>query len=265
MPQTLIRREKDPMKKHSNPMPLESGPTLFPRRQFLVLGSAAVAAAAATSLSADIVRSVLVTEDSAPRLSVGFTDAKFDDFAQPSFAQRLAPASSLRSGDASLENGVRLKIHGLVRPAAARDRQASMAMDAMYRVAGQEQAVPFMAWSYSRTKTRATGSSSKPFVVPVGAKQPLSLTVSSDVKAATGDATLRGTVSLALGNGRRENKLRTGLYFVAFCPAGTKAPDWASIHAVASEGEALPLLKVATLTGMQPVSFDYIIVATDQA
>ena len=254
------------MKKHSNPMPLETGPTLFPRRQFLVLGSAAVAAAAATSLSADIVRSVLVTEDTAPRLTVGFTDAKFDDFAKPSFAQRLAPASALRSGDASLESGVRLKIHGLVRPEAARDRQASMAMDAMYRVAGQEQAVPFMAWSYSRTKTRATGSSSKPFVVPVGAKQPLSLMVStSDVKAATGDATLRGTVSLALGNGRRENKLRAGLYFVALCPAGTKAPDWASIHAVSSEGEALPQLKVATLTGMQPVPFDYIIVATDRA
>jgi hypothetical protein len=254
------------MKKHLNPMPLESGPTLFPRRQFLVLGSAAVAAAAATSLSADLVRNVLVVEDTAPRLSVGFSDAKFDDFAKPSFAQRLLPASTLRSGDGLLENGVRLKIHGLVRPESVRDQQASLAMDAMYRVAGQEQAVPFMAWSYSRKQSQTTGSSSKSFVVPVGLRQPLSLAISSsDVNAATGKATLRGTVSLALGNGRRENKLRTGLYFVAFCPAGTKAPDWASIHAVASEEGALPLLKVATLTGLQPVSFDYIVVATDRA
>ncbi|HYI11942.1 MAG TPA: hypothetical protein VEK57_23000 [Thermoanaerobaculia bacterium] len=254
------------MKKHLSPTLSESGAALLARRQFLVLGSAAVAAAAATSLSADIVRSALVIEDAAPRLSVGFTDATLADFASTEFSPWLTAAAKLRSGDSSLRNGVLLKIHGLVRPESASGQQAKLAVDAMYRVAGHEQDVPFMAWSYTHRQRNTTASSSKPFVVPVGAKQPLSLAVSSSgVNAATGDAMLRGTVSLALGNGRRENKLRTGLYFVAVCPAGTKTPDWASIQAVASEDGKLPRLKVATLMGLQLVPFDYIVVSTDRA
>jgi hypothetical protein len=254
------------MKKDLCSSPSETSATLLPRREFLVLGSAAVAAAAATSLSADLVRSALVIEDTAPRLSVGFADAKLDDFAKPSFARRLSAASKLRSGDSSLDNGVRVNIHGLVRPEAASDREVKMAIDVMYRVAGHDQDVPFMAWSHARMQRHTAVSSFNPFVVPVGAKHPLSLAVSSSaVTAATANATLRGTVNLGLGNGRRENKLRAGLYFIVLSPAGTRPPDWDSIHAVAPEDGTLPILKVATLTGLQPVSFDYIVMATDRA
>jgi hypothetical protein len=254
------------MKKHLSPKTLdETGPTLLPRRQFLVLGSAAVGAAAVTSLSSDIVRSVLAIDDPAPRLSVGFAEVKFEDFAQPSFVQRMASASAPRSGDASLENGVRLKIHGLVRPEAAKGQQASMALDAMYRVAGQGEAVPFMAWSYSSNPSLIPNRASNSFVMPVSAKQPLSLAFStSATNAIDSKAKLNGTIDLTLGNGRRQNKLRTGVYFVAVCPAGTKAPDWNAIHAVASEG-ALPQLKVATLIGTEPVPFDYIVMTMDRA
>ena len=241
-------------------------PTLLPRRQFLVLGSAAVAVAAATSLSSDIVRSVLVTEDTAPRLSVGFSDVTLEDFAKPSFAARLTSAAKLRSGDPSLDDGVRLKVHGLVRPEGAKANPVSMGMDVMYRVAGHKEDIPFMAWSHARLPHHTTASSAGAFVVPVSANQPLSLAVSSSATGtAIGGATLRGTVSLALGSGRRENKLRTGFYFVALCPAGTKTPDWASVHAVASENGKLPVLHHSTLLGSEPVSFDYIVVATSRA
>jgi hypothetical protein len=122
-----------------------------------------------------------------------------------------------------------------------------------------------MAWSHARLAHHTTTSSTKPFVVPVSAKHPLSLAVSTSARGAVADAKLRGTVSLGLGSGRRENKLRSGLYFIALCPAGTSAPDWASVHAVASENGQLPALKQATLLGFEPVSFDYIIVSTDRA
>jgi hypothetical protein len=253
------------MKNDLSSTPSETGATLLARRQFLVLGSAAMAAAAATSLSADIVRSALVIEDTAPRLSVGFTDATLTQFAEPSFAPRLTDASKLRSGDASLATGVRLKIHGLGRPQGSAGEHGTMAMDAMYRVAGHQEEIPYMAWSHSRTQHFVSSTSARDFVVPVSEGQPLSLAVSTSATAATKNATRRGTVTLSLGNGRRTNKLRTGLYFVAVCPAGTKAPDWASVHAVPAATGTLPVLKQFTLTGYEPVPFDYIVVAADRA
>jgi hypothetical protein len=240
----------------------DSGPTLFPRRQFLVLGSAAVAAVAASSLSADLVHGALVLEDKAPRFSLGYAAATVDDFNKPSFAARLTSAAKLRSGDPSLADGVRLKVHGLVRPEAQRNTDVSMGLDAMYRVSGPIPEVPYMAWSYAQKRQHTTSSAPKDFVVPMSARHPLSLGVStSAVRTAIDNAGLRGTVTLSLGDARRANKLRAGLYFIAICPAGSDAPDWASIRAVAPENGSAPLLKRATLTGDAPVPFDYVVVA----
>jgi hypothetical protein len=240
--------------------------TLLPRRQFLVLGSVAVAAAATSTLSADLVRGSSAGEHQSPRISLGYVPATVEDFASPSFAARLAPATKLRSGDSSLTGGVRLKVHGLVRPEAQRDTDVSVGIDAMYRVPGHMEDVPFMAWSYARTRQHTSSSAQNGFVVPVSATEPLSLAIStSAVKTAVGNAALRAKVTLALGEGRRTNKLRTGLYFVAICPAGMEAPHWASIHATAPADGTAPRLVQTSLTGYEPVPFDYVVVAAQRA
>ncbi len=249
-----------------------SSPLLIPRRQFLVLGSAAVVGAAASSLSADIVRSALVTENTTPRLSVGFVKAALADFNATDAAPRtLTPASRLRSGSADLAEGVRVKVHGIVRSASAGPQPVSMGLDAMYRVRGHSEEFPFMAWSYSPMTDRSTGSNAAaPFVVPVGVKNPLSLRLfTSAVSTSPGIAEnqtpkLQATIDLSPGSERGSHKLRSGLYFLAMTPAGAKAPDWASMQVVPSAG-SLPLLKQATLLGYESVPFDYIVISTDRA
>lgn len=252
------------MRKNPLPTSTDSDPLLLPRRQFLVLGSTAVAVAAASSLSADIVRGALVIEDKAPRLSLGFVDANIADFTAPEFTARVKPAADIGSGDSSLADGVRMKIHGLVRPETRAEEPASMGLDVMYRVNGLREDVPFMAWSYGRVGHQTLAGAEKDFVVPINARQPLSLVVSTSANtAALKSAKLQGAVSLSLADGRA-NKLRTGLYFIAVCPAGTKEPDWSSVRAVPSE-KGKPVLRQAGLGGLEPVSFDYIIVSTSRA
>lgn len=253
------------MKNQLSNTPSTDDVTLLPRRQFLVLGSAAVAAAAATSLSADIVRTTLVIEDTAPRLSVGFTDATPGDPGMPAFAPRLTGAASLRSGDHSLQSGVRVRIHGVVRAAGRADQPVKLALDALYRVPGHDEAFPYLAWSYARLQGRTADSSSKSFVIPVVGKQPVTLALSSSSEDAKDGATLQALLQFTPGTGRRENKLRRGRYFVALCPRGMKAPDWRSVHAFQPENGSLPVLKTFSLTGFEPVPFDYIVFETDQA
>lgn len=240
-----------------------AGSAMIPRRQFLVLGSAAVVGAAATSLSANMVRGVPASEGTA-RVSAGFAPAAFADVQSPEFAPRaLTAASHLRSGEAALAAGVRVKVHGMVRTDASAVQPVSMALDVMYRVPGQTEAVPFMAWSHAQLAGRKADSAVSSSVVPVGSRMPLSLMVTTGTVAGQ-NAKLQAKVDLALGSGRLANKLRSGLYFLALCPAGTAAPDWSSIRVVRSEN-ALPLLRQATLFGLEPVSFDYIIVSADRA
>ena len=243
------------MKKHE--------PVGIPRRQFLVLGSAAVVGVAATSLSADIVRSTRTVEEIAPRLSVAFVKASLADFASNDFAPRaLTAAAHLRSGDPALAGGVRMKVHGVVRSDASRAQDVSMGLDAMYRVDGRSESVPFVAWSYAQMASRTTDSAASPFVVPVGARKPLSLSLFTSDAQQSGK--LQATIALSLGSERRANKLRAGTYFLAMCPKGMTAPDWSSIRVVPSEGK-LPLLRQATVLGNEPVPFDYIVISTDRA
>jgi hypothetical protein len=233
----------------------DQSPTLMPRRRFLIVGSAAVATAAATSLSAtEMLRSALVFEEISPQLSAGFIDAKLEDFSRSLFAPRLAAASKLRSGDAALANGVRLTVHGLVRPDAATGKSLVAGLDAMYRVAGRSEAVPFLAWSRASLGQNETRPAS-PFVVPVSAKHPLSLTVLTSASAKQPEQ-----LRFAIDAHRGANKLRTGLYFVAVVPAGMKAPEWSSVRAVRTDQSDLPVLQQVTVLGYERVAFEYLVI-----
>jgi hypothetical protein len=234
------------------------------RRQFLVLGSAAVAGAAATTLSADAVRKVFTAEAPAPVLSVGFADATLTDFENPEFAARLSAALDLSSSDPAFSDAVRVRILGLVQPEAERESPVSFAIDAMYRLPGNLHEVPFLAWSHARrAHPRHTefASASTPFTVPVGANHPLKLTVST-TNQVTGKSVSCGAVELGLGNGRNGGKLRRGVYFVAICPPGAPLPDWGAMQVKGSEkGE--PVLQQPTLAGANGVPFGYVTFVTD--
>lgn len=239
-------------------MKTDSTPTLLPRREFLVLGSAAVAAVAATSLTADIVRDVLTVEDRSPRLAVGFAGAIDPGVPVPS-AQRVTSAVHLRSGDAALEGGVLLSILGLVSPRGSQQR--NVAVDTMYRVPGVKEPVPFMAWSQAWFGGRPTQTHSKPVIVPVGDGAPLSLGISTSAEGQS----LRAMVRLGIGRGRFEHKLRPGYYFIALTPNGAATPDWSSIRAVASDSSRHPVLEQVSIAGAQPVPFEYLVLRTARA
>jgi hypothetical protein len=235
----------------------DSTPTLLPRREFLVLGSAAVAAAAATSLSADFVRDILTVEDRSARLAVGFAPALDPAAPAPSF-QRVISAVHLRSGDAALEGGVLVSILGLVSPKGSPQR--NVAVDTMYRIPGLKESVPFLAWSQAWLGGRPTPTQSKPVIVPVGDGAPLSLGVSTSVEGQS----VRAAVRLGIGRGRFEHKLRAGYYFIALAN-GTARPDWSSIRAVASDSSRHPVLEQLSIAGAQPVPFEYLVLRTARA
>lgn len=234
------------------------------RRQFLVLGSAAVAAAATSSLSAGAVRNVFAAP-LAPTLSLGYSDSTLKDFENPAFSTRVTAALDLRSSDPAFSDAVKVRIFGLVQPESERESGANLAIDAMYRIPGNLHEVPFLAWSHARRPHphhTEFASASGPFTVPIGANHPLKLAVSSANPA--GAAVSCGAVELGLGNGRQVAKLRRGVYFVAVVPPGAPVPDWGAIQVMGSES-AIPVLQNFSLAGSNGVPFGYVIVATDYA
>src|SRR6184192_3377659 len=93
-------------------------PTAMARRDFLVLGSAAVAGVAASSLSAGTIRGI-ANPEAGPILSVGFTDAVEREGKKHKVVRSSAlhAAHRLRFADAGFRNGAaRLTVHGLWEP-----------------------------------------------------------------------------------------------------------------------------------------------------
>jgi hypothetical protein len=232
----------------------------MPRRQFLFLGSAAVVGAAAVSLTNDFnpfARIAPVADASqATRLSIGFTRATAGELSSGLFA--VTSADKLRRGDASLAESVKLRVHGLIR-AAKNSTPLSIGLDAMHRVAGLDEEIPFLAWTYDRG--RAIERSVRGFVLP--SSEQFSLAVVSRSGAAAEPA--RSLATFSAGTKRGAHKLRRGTYFFAHCAPGTKAPEWELVRAVVPAAGELPVLQQMTLTGFQPVPFDYIVVTTDRA
>lgn len=230
----------------------------MPRRHFLFLGSAAVAGAAAVSLTDrfnPFARTAPAADASqAPRVSVGFTRATPDEASAGLFA--VAAAHKLRQGDASLAGSVLMRVHGLIR-SAKESGPLSIGVDALHRIGGSKEDVPFLAWTYDRT--RAIARSVRGFVLPH------SETFSLAVVSRTGGESSRSVAAFSAGTKRGANKLRRGTYFLAHCPPGTDAPEWELVRAVVPAAGELPVLQQMTLTGFQPVPFDYIVVTTDRA
>jgi len=228
------------------------------RRDFLILSSAAAVGALAISAVADFTKPASPVSPPLP-LSLGFVD-ELVNADQP---RALVNASRLGSSHA-LGAAARVRIRGIVR-AGSSSAGSAVALDAIYRVEelGHRE-VPFLAWSDQHSSRRGF-SSAAGFVVPVGERTPLTLALTARVIPNRGAAlarrllripappqAVRGTATL----------LRHGVYFIAVPGTGTE-PNWSSVRAIATEGK-LPRLEQATLFGMKPVSFDYIVVETEQ-
>lgn len=246
-------------------------PVLMARRQFLVLGSAVVAGAAALNLSGEMLRAALIEERSMPLLSVGYLKE-----GAAAALSRFMPAASLASGDVALAaSGVRLQVRQLsfaTQPA----RPASLALNVLYRT-GQPDGgkVAFAAWARSIGGT----SSLSRFVVPVDLSTPLELTVAqrasrpvnsvsaaNDEDFATTEGDGRSLAAFSLGRERGAMKLRRGLYVIALrSSAAQRTPDWHSIRFVTPAEGMAPVLSQPTLTGWEPVGFDYLSVAVESA
>lgn len=247
------------------------------RRRFLMLGSTAIMATAASSLSAGILSATSdVVESTLPLLSIGYLAASGDDLAASS--RHLVPATSLRSGDASLAStGVRLKVRQFSFDARRRTEPRTVGLNVLYRV--DEGVTPFAAWTHVAGRIEHRASTPR-FVVPVSAASPLELTVFSRAPRTTPDRAVDfardeefrttdgdgcSVAALSVDSNRGTNKLRRGVYVLAIRTSGSqRAPHWPSTRFIAREGEP-PVLAQASLAGYEPVPFDYIALSVDPA
>jgi hypothetical protein len=197
--------------------------------------------------------------EKAPVLFIGYSKARLADFADPRYAARLMAGTDLKTSDSALAMQARVRIVGLVRPESARNVPGTFAVDVLYRQQGRVKDVPYLAWTYSKRPGRmpAIQSAASSTIVPVSPNAPLTLPVYFS-KTTGKDAVSCGSVELSIGSGKNGVKLARGTYFVAVQPAGSAAPSWASISAVSVNGK--PVLRAAG----KPVSFDYIVISTEQ-
>lgn len=237
---------------------------LVPRRDFLILGSAAAVGAVASSAAGDWAQP-MPAGDILP-LSLGFVSGTFDALRLETQPRALADAGHLSSGH-RLGAAARVRVHGIVRADGARGKSL-VALDALYRVpALAQQEVAVLAWS-DHDSARRGGSSAAGFVVPVSSSAPLTVAVTAHTPSTWRAALARrlfGTPAPAQDRRATAMLHHRGVYFIAVPAAGQPAPDWASIRAVAPTTGKLPLLMRSSLFGTSPVSFDYIVVGTEQA
>ena len=242
---------------------VEDSPTFMPRRQFLILGSAAAIGAVATSLPASQPSSALAGEGGLP-LSLGFIDATLDELRAAARPHALVGAQ--HGGGSRLDDTVRVNVHGIVRASGSR-ATSPVTLDAHYRVSGVEQEVPFFAWS-DHPSTRRGGSSAIEFVSHVSTASPLTLALATRLAPTWRDTLVRrlfATPAPAENVNAMARLTRRGLYFIAVPAAGQPAPNWASIRVVPMANGNLPQLEQSTLFGTRPVSFDYIVVDAERA
>ena len=235
-------------------------PLLVPRRDFLILGSAAAVGAVAANAAPGLTRAPKPVDAAAP-LPLGYVDGNVDDLLAAARPRAIANAGRL--GAHALGSVARVKIHGIVRAGGA--RTAALELDAIYRVAGHGE-VPYHAWADH--DARRGDSSAVGFLVGVGPAAPLTFALTTRRRATWRDALalrLLGTPLPPEAVRASATLPRAGVYFIAVPAAGQPAPNWASIRAVAPAEGKLPRLVQSGILGTNPVPFDYIVVGTEQA
>ncbi len=258
------------------------------RRQFLLLGSSAVVGLAATSLPAQVLRSMINVPG---MLSVGYLDYLPRTSESFPALPRLVSAESLSAGDPRFaDSGVLMRMSGFWRPERSRSTPLSATLLAYYPATAEHDKAPFVVWTYYSDGIRAFDTPRAKAHAPIdGDGLALALISSKPMRMveSTHHTTFAHVVSgnvgevlpsreelvangagITLSAGRNGPKLRPGTYFIALEPAGTSI-DWNTVR-VADLGAASSLnplgggpLSLRSLTGSSPVDFSYLALSID--
>ena len=241
---------------------------VLPRRDFLMLGSAAVASAAASSVAAATLR-VVAAPSAGSILSVGYGEPAAPETETTS----VVSARALRLSDDALRSaGVLVAVEGYSRPGAQNRDAVSVRLSTFAPAA--EGPVPFLAWVHSTDGKGRTNSSPRsrfraalddvgtlPIAIerhePAGRLSRL-LAIPQASPSLVPDLVSmeqNGSVCRLSSGDRGEMALRAGTYYIALRRSSAdRQPDWSSIVAdntVVSAGDSLR-------RNGNPVDFEYL-------
>jgi hypothetical protein len=240
------------------------------RRDFLILGTAAAAGAAATSLAAGTI-STIVTPAAGSILSVGFVERLQAD-------APVVGAARFRQADAEfLRSGARVTVLGAFRPEALATAPVLIRLSAFYPYVSEQGRLPYMAWSHSldaRGVLNISGGVS--FKAPLDENGTLPIAVERVdstpsrfgrlfAVAAPGTESRRpnlaalesrGNVCRLTSGDSGDVRLREGTYFIALRRSNAdRAPNWSSISI---EGDKVSAPGGVLRNGERPVPFEYV-------
>jgi hypothetical protein len=264
------------MSNHSSTPDSEIEKWALPRRDFLVLGSAAAFSVAASSVTASTLRMVAAPA-AGSILSVGYTERTAPvDVSNNAFS--VVPAKNLRVSDGSFRHsGARVLVHGLSSPAKSSEQMA-VRLSTFAPAAGG--AVPFLAWSHTTDQRgRAFTSPRVSFIAALDESGTLPISIERSEPAGRWSrrflqalpATTVALPDLAKleqsGNVCRlssgdagDVRLRAGTYFIALRRSSSdRQPDWRSIDVDPAVKNASDALR----RNGAPVGFDYVAVTID--
>ena len=252
----------------------------MPRRDFILLGSAAVAAVSATGVSAGAIRAISGPVGGSI-LSIGYSDALVGE------ESGVVPAKYLGASDRALaSDGMRLTIHGYWRPETRRSTPLAVDVTTFFPVAGMS--MPVVSWAYVARGRTAEHSGRGTFVVPSDANGGVTIAVDrrlpgTSVKPRNGRRSLlsfarTGSNGLpTLESMERDGnvcrladrggvKLQPGTYFIALGDATRETgPDWSRLttngNAQTLQAHGESVLTQHSVTGRVPVDFEYLMVS----
>jgi hypothetical protein len=246
------------------------------RRDFLIMGSVAVAGAAASSVTASPLTSIM-SPVAGSVLSVGFAEQAGADAS-------LVGADQFRAADRLfLRTGARVTVHGVSQPAATRNEPVSIRLSTFFPHLTEEGRLPFLAFTSSLdAKGHRNAGGRVSFVAPLDENGTLPVAIERHEVSSVAMRRLSRMLSFArtsptsaqptplttleqqgnvcrLSSGDTGNvRLRPGTYFIALRQSQRdRAPNWS---ALTIQDGVLDLRKAG-----RPVDFEYVALSVDYA
>jgi hypothetical protein len=261
---------------------------MLARREFLVLGSAAIAGAAASTVTAGTMGSISSSPVGAV-LSVGYTDAisRVGSVHQMEAGSSVVSAERFLLSDRRFRDGsARVTVHGVWHPEGRRGDASSIRITSFSPHA--DGPLPFFAWQHSMDERgRRITSKRANFVAALDADGALPLAIERNDRAAAPvrrlkrllsyrrteslDSTMPSLAALEkTGNVCRlsvgdagDARLRAGTYFIALRESlFDRAPNWSSITI---DGDIVNRTSSLLHQGGRPVEFGYLTVSIEPA
>jgi hypothetical protein len=247
----------------------------LPRRDFILLGSVAVAGVAASGLSSNAIRTI-VAPAAGSVLSVGFAESIRGERQAVHSAARAPRTSSLGSS-------ARITVHGVWRPEESRNTPLGIGVATYYP--GALAPLPVIAWNYRSFRSSMTGSGRTSFEAPLQADGSLAFSIE---RTTPGAPKLVGMAKPRRFSFSREAKqplmpnlaaleksgdvcrltadvLQQGTYFVALRSSWSdRAPDWSMLHVAENAAPLQPHGPSVLRTAVREVPFEYLMVSIDR-